>query len=101
MSDSVWFVYLLMCTGQKIYTGVTPDLPNRMRLHREGKGAEFTRMNRPVRLLAIKPCQDKRAAMQLEAHIKRVPAAGKHLMAELWLQQYPIDQAAQDVLAGQ
>ena len=34
MTDEPWFVYLLECRTRRVYTGVTPDLVNRMTLHR-------------------------------------------------------------------
>lgn len=99
MSDGVWYVYLLQCTGGRIYTGVTPRLDRRMSAHARGKGAKFTKINRPERLLGAKPYQDKRTAMQVEAQIKRMPAAGKRVLAGQWSEQYPIDEAAQELLA--
>lgn len=101
MSNGTWFVYLLLCSRSAIYTGVTPSLAMRMKAHRDGKGARFTRMNKPVRLLAAKPYEDKRSAMQMEAKVKRMPAAGKRMLARQWSEQYPVDQLAQEVLAAQ
>ena len=99
MTEGVWFVYLLLCARGAIYTGVTPRVAQRMRLHRDGKGAKFTRMNKPLRLLAAKPYSDKRTAMQVEAQVKRMPADGKRFLAQEWSKQYPIDEAAQELLA--
>ena len=99
MSEGTWFVYMLLCSRGTIYTGVTPSLAARMKAHKDGKGARFTRMNKPLRLLAAKPYSDKRTAMQVEAQVKRMPADGKRFLAQEWSKQYPIDEAAQELLA--
>jgi putative endonuclease len=67
-----WFVYLLECRGGRIYTGVSPDFGRRISDHRAGKGAAFTRINPPERLLAVKQFSDKREAMRVEAQVKRL-----------------------------
>ena len=101
MSEGTWFVYMLLCSRGTIYTGVTPSLAARMKAHKDGKGARFTRMNKPVRLLAVKPYDGKRSALQMEAKVKQMPAAGKHMLVQLWSEQYPIDEAAQEILSAQ
>lgn len=101
MNEGTWFVYLLLCSRSTIYTGVTPSLAARMKAHRDGKGARFTRMNKPLRLLAAKPYESKRLALQMEVKVKQMPSAGKHTLAQLWSEQYPIDEAAQEILSAQ
>ncbi|TAN07768.1 MAG: GIY-YIG nuclease family protein [Rhodanobacteraceae bacterium] len=97
--DQVWYVYLLLCEHNTIYAGVTPSLPHRMRAHLSGKGARFTRMNRPIRLLAAKPYANKRSALQVESSVKRMPAQGKRILAGQWSEQYPVDQTTQELFA--
>jgi putative endonuclease len=84
MTEAVWYVYLLECATGRIYTGVSPRPKDRIEAHREGRGALFTRINQPQRLLAVKPFPGKRQALQVEAQIKRMPAAGKRHLAQLW-----------------
>ena len=100
MSDwqQPWFVYLLECRSGRIYTGVTPSLDSRIRTHAIGRGALFTRMDRPMRLLAAKPFGSKADALRIERQVKRVSAAHKRVLADLWSQEYPIDQATQEAL---
>jgi putative endonuclease len=88
--DQPWFVYLLLCRGERIYTGVTTDLQRRLVAHRSGKGAKFTRINPPQRLLAAKSCAGKILAMQLEARIKRMKRPAKLALAEAWLCDAPL-----------
>ena len=37
------FVYMVRCTGGQLYTGWTNDPAARLRAHRSGKGARYTR----------------------------------------------------------
>jgi putative endonuclease len=92
IDDRRWFVYLLLCRGERIYCGVTPDLDRRIAAHRRGKGAKFTRINPPERLLAVKSCSGKIVAMQLEAQIKRLQRAAKLALAETWLRAESVDE---------
>ncbi len=101
MTETIWYVYLLECVTGRIYTGVSPRPAERITTHRKGRGALFTRINQPQRLLAAKPFPGKRQALQIEAQIKRMPAAGKRQIAQLWLEQHPIDQLPQEALALQ
>ena len=49
--EDIWWVYMIACRGGRIYTGTAKDPATRFRVHREGKGAAFTRANPPVALL--------------------------------------------------
>lgn len=92
MSDSPWFVYLLVCRNGHIYTGVTPHLERRLTAHRLGKGAKYTRSNPPERVLAINRCKDKSTAMRLEIQVKRMRRETKILLAKAWVAEHPIDE---------
>lgn len=66
-----WFVYVLECTGDLLYTGVTPDVALRFEKHRSGRGAAFTRINPPLRVLAALACENRSAALKAEAALKK------------------------------
>lgn len=94
-----WFVYLLECHSGRIYTGVTPVLDRRITAHLRGKGALFTRIDKPKRLLAAKPFPSRTDALKIEKQVKKVGATQKRILADIWLQQHPIDDIAQEGLA--
>ena len=48
-----WAVYLLHCEGSRSYIGISPAPHERFEVHRTGKGAAFTRANRPQALAAV------------------------------------------------
>jgi putative endonuclease len=67
-----WHCYLLRCADDTLYTGATNDLPRRLRQHRAGRGARYTRSRGPLQLAWSTACDDRSAALQLEARIKRL-----------------------------
>lgn len=96
MDEEHWFVYLVECATGRIYTGITPRLAARIAAHKRGRGALFTRINPPERLLGAKPFSTRREAQMLEAQIKRLPAAYKRQLAAEWSEQHPIHKCAQE-----
>ncbi|MET1037936.1 MAG: GIY-YIG nuclease family protein [Aeromicrobium sp.] len=45
------FTYVLLCSDKTYYTGSTWDLLTRLRQHRSGEGAEYTKRRLPVKLV--------------------------------------------------
>jgi len=43
-----WIVYMLRCRDGSLYTGATNDLGRRLELHRNGRGAAYTRGRAPL-----------------------------------------------------
>lgn len=69
----MWFVYILECADQSLYTGITTDLERRVDEHNGSKlGARYTRSRRPVRLLHHEHYDDRSSATQREIQIKRL-----------------------------
>lgn len=72
-----WYVYMLRCGDDSLYTGVTTDPQRRLRAHQQGKGAKYTRSRLPVELVYQEPAADKSAALRREAAIKKLRRAEK------------------------
>ncbi len=79
-----WFVYLLECADGRIYTGIATDVTKRFAAHCSGKGAKFTRANRPVRILAVKACADRSEASKLEYAVKAYTPKQKRALVAVW-----------------
>ena len=79
-----WFVYMLECKGDRIYTGVTPDLATRYDKHCSGKGAKFTRSFPPKRILAVKKCRTRETAQSQEYALKQLARPDKLVWAKKW-----------------
>ena len=72
-----WFVYILKCRDGTLYTGITNDLERRLTAHNSGKGANYTRARRPVRVVYHEPVADKSAALRREHAIKKLSRTAK------------------------
>lgn len=69
-SMSKFYVYLARCDDGTLYTGYTADLKKREAKHNEGKGARYTRIRRPVRIVYHEEFETKSDAMKREYQIK-------------------------------
>lgn len=74
-----WFLYLIECRDGSIYTGITTDVSARFAAHASGKGARYTRMHPPARLLASVEYPDQSSALKAEYRVKQLKAAEKRL----------------------
>jgi len=74
MSGSCWGVYILECADGTLYTGIATDVSRRIQQHNGEKpgGPKYTRGRRPVKLLWSSAAQDRSAASQREAAIKKM-----------------------------
>jgi putative endonuclease len=73
-----WHVYILECADGTFYTGITNDLPRRIKEHNDsGLGAKYTRSRRPVALKYSSDHHDRPAALREEARIKGLSRQGK------------------------
>ena len=79
MDKRLWVVYLIRCSDESLYCGITNDLKNRLIAHNSGKGAKYTRFRRPVELVAASSEMTKSDALKLEYRVKQVPASKKNL----------------------
>ena len=69
----MWFVYILKCSDNTFYTGVTTDLERRLLEHNTSiKSAKYARMRRPVILIYSKNVNTKSEACIEEYRIKQL-----------------------------
>ena len=76
---SEWFVYVVRCSDNSLYTGVTTDLPRRMEQHNtcNKTGAKYTRVRRPIELVYSEHSANRSTACQREYQIKQLNKAKK------------------------
>ena len=67
-----WFVYILKCKDNSLYTVITNDLEKRIKEHNLGKGAKYTKARLPVSLLYCETYQTKGDALRRELEIKKL-----------------------------
>ncbi len=70
MSTEKQYVYILECSDKTLYTGYTNDIKKRVETHNSGKGAKYTRVRLPVKLMYFEEFDDKESAMKREWYIK-------------------------------
>lgn len=73
----MWRLYVLECRGGVLYTGIAKDVEARFEAHVKGKGAIFTRLNRPVRILGRATLATKGEALRAEHAFKQLARADK------------------------
>ena len=72
-----WVVYLIECAGDRLYAGITNDLPARFAAHCAGRGARFTKAFAPLRVVAAAQLPSLSQALKAEHALKRRPRADK------------------------
>jgi len=79
---SEWFVYVLRCNDDSLYTGVTTDVKRRVNEHNHDikLAANYTRARRPVSLVYTEPCDDRSQALKREIGIKKLNRGQKEAL---------------------
>ena len=76
----MYFVYLLLCADQSIYTGITTEVARRFDEHKAGKGGSYTRAHKAVKILYVEKQPDRGSALKREAEIKKWPREKKLML---------------------
>lgn len=73
-NNKMYYVYMLRCEDDSIYTGFTTDVKRRFHEHIEKNKpyGKYTRTHPPVKIEAVWRCYDRSKACSLEYHIKRL-----------------------------
>lgn len=68
-----YFVYILRCSDDTLYTGIATDVERRVKEHNESpKGAKYTSGRRPVKLVHKEAFHTRSEASKREASIKKL-----------------------------
>ncbi len=71
-SPTTWFVYILQCADDSLYTGVTTNLKRRVHEHNHLKcGAKYTRARRPAILVYSEEQRNRSDACKREYQLKQ------------------------------
>lgn len=74
----MYYLYLLNCADQTLYTGVAKDLDRRLNEHNSSAlGAKYTRGRRPVELVYSQKFSSRSLAQKAESKIKQLSRAEK------------------------
>ncbi len=69
-SDKTWFVYILRCADDSLYTGITNDLERRCNQHNAGTASRYTRSRLPVEMVYQEEQDSRSDALKRELKIK-------------------------------
>ena len=91
-ANTKWFVYILRCADDSLYTGVTTDVDKRLKQHNgiEKNGAKYTRGRQPVRLVYQEDSVSRTSACQREHAIKSLKKHEKERIIEQHQQVKPV-----------
>jgi len=67
-----WFVYIILCTDNSLYTGISTDVSRRYLQHASQKGAKYFRGRLPKELIYVETSQNRSAASKREIAIKKL-----------------------------
>ncbi len=79
-----WTVYILRCSDNSLYTGITRDLNRRLNEHNHNDrlAAAYTRSRRPLTLVYHEMHVDRSSASKREAMIKKMTKAEKEILVK-------------------
>ncbi len=75
-----YFIYILRCADDTLYTGIATDVTRRFEEHRLGLGAKYTRAHKPVRVVYQEKIGSRSDAQKREAAIKKLTRIKKLAM---------------------
>jgi len=69
-----WFVYMVRCNDDSLYTGITKDVERRVQEHNNNDsiGSKYTNARRPVSLVYQEACESRSVASKREYDIKQL-----------------------------
>ena len=79
-----WFVYIVRCADDSLYTGITKNVVRRIQEHNndDSLGAKYTKARRPVVLVHQEMCMSRSAATKREIEIKKLSRKDKNILLD-------------------
>lgn len=76
-----WFVYIVKCSDETLYTGIAKNLEKRLSEHNsKAGGAKYTRARRPVELVYSEPGRSRSEVCKREWQIKQLTVQQKKML---------------------
>jgi putative endonuclease len=75
-----WQVYIILCSDDSLYTGITTDWQRRFVQHAAGRGAKYFRGRQPVKVVYLEVGHSRSSAAMREAEIKAISRDAKLLL---------------------
>ena len=78
---SNWYVYMLRCADNSLYTGVTTDVERRIVEHNGQKSVtKYTRVRQPVEVAYQEEAESRSEACKREAQLKKLTKKEKEIL---------------------
>lgn len=71
---------MLLCSDKTFYTGTSNNVKKRVATHNSGKGAKYTKIRRPVKLMYTEELENKSQALKREIAIKKLSRQQKETL---------------------
>ena len=85
----MWYLYILRCGDDTLYTGITNDISARLKAPASGKGAKYTRGRGPLELVYQERQESYSAALKRERQVKQLTRAQKLHLIDAYLTSAP------------
>lgn len=83
-TEQGWYVYIVRCSDNTLYTGIATNLTRRIHEHNNSpKGSKYTRSRRPVELVYSEEAANRSQASHRENSIKQMTARQKLQLIEM------------------
>ena len=80
LMEGKWYVYILRCADDTLYTGITNNLDRRLKAHNAGTASKYTRVRRPVDMVYREEVETKGDALRRELQIKSMSRSQKQAL---------------------
>ena len=81
-SQNPWYVYMMRCADNSLYTGITTDLTRREKQHNSNSAAKYTRCRQPVKLVYYEPQKCRSSASKREYQLKQLTKKAKEKLVQ-------------------
>jgi len=78
-----YYVYILLCEDGSYYTGYGTDVKYRFERHKKGRGARYSRMHKPEKIVYIEEFDSHSKAIKREREFKSLSHSQKKRLVNL------------------
>lgn len=65
-----WYLYIVKCSDDTLYTGITTDITRRIKTHNKSRGSKYVRTRLPVELVYSETLNSQTEAIKREIFVK-------------------------------
>lgn len=79
-ADKIYFIYVIRCKNNSLYTGITTDFSKRIKEHNTNTGAKYTKKRGPFTLEILYTTLGRSLATKIEIFIKSLKKEKKEAL---------------------